>query len=167
MKAICENVFTFAVKFVCKVRPRISANDRRSVTEMSRMTIAHTIHHSTRPSQANATNAAEVKILSASGSRKTPHLETVPNFRAIQPSYQSVSAAIMNTKTESSFRKILSLMNNRINSGVNNILRIVSWFGNVILPQFKCGAFGGQVIKVFGQNLTTQLNLSHLRNIFN
>ncbi len=147
MKTICANVLTFALKLVRRVCPRNSAKDRRSVTEMSRTTIIQTIHHGTIPSHANATNAADVSTLSASGSRKIPHLVTFPVLRAIQPSYKSVNAATAKTSTDTCSSTSRSLTKSTTKSGVNMILRIVSWFGNVILKQFKFAEGAGQVIK--------------------
>ena len=77
-------------------------------------------------------NEKDVNILSASGSRNIPNFETDLNFRACQPSYQSVSIAKMKITIDNLFIIMLSDINIKKNTGDNIILSTDNWLGKVI-----------------------------------
>ena len=90
-------VFNFAIFDVITEMPISFKNNLNRVTKISLKNISKTIQGSTIPARLSIykkiVNADKVNILSASGSKNVPNLETTLNFLASFPSRASVMEA--------------------------------------------------------------------------
>ena len=140
----CVAIFPFPNGLAGIVMPCCTATMRSPITANSRPTMTTTIQAGTSSICTRLMNAAEISILSATGSNMIPSVVTCLRRRARYPSSQSVRAATPKIAPPISSQKSARVRSTTTSSGTRKIrlsVRALGKFGSVIVSRGRKPTF--------------------------